>query len=190
MKRGPAGILALAIAAAPVFAGGDAPGPEQARALAASLGKALKAELTAAMQSGGPIKAIPVCNARAPAIASQLSESHDMQVGRVSLKNRNPANAANDWQAGVLAQFEQRLAQGEDPATMEWQETVQTAGGSEFRYMKAIPTGAVCLACHGKQLAPPVAEEIARLYPQDKATGFEQGDLRGAFVVTRQFAGQ
>jgi hypothetical protein len=52
--------------------------------------------------------------------------------------------------------------------------------------MKAIPTGGLCLQCHGKALAPPVAEKLAELYPGDKATGYEQGDLRGAFVITRQ----
>ena len=52
--------------------------------------------------------------------------------------------------------------------------------------MKAIPTGGLCLQCHGTAIAPPVAEKLAELYPGDKATGFEQGDLRGAFVITRQ----
>ena len=52
--------------------------------------------------------------------------------------------------------------------------------------MKAIPTQPLCLACHGQEIAPPVAEKLAELYPGDKATGFEEGDLRGAFVVVRQ----
>jgi hypothetical protein len=51
--------------------------------------------------------------------------------------------------------------------------------------MKAIPTGAVCLACHGETIAPPIAAKINELYPQDQATGFREGDLRGAFVVTK-----
>jgi hypothetical protein len=51
--------------------------------------------------------------------------------------------------------------------------------------MKAIPTGALCLQCHGLDIAPPVAEKIAELYPYDKATGYREGDIRGAFVVTK-----
>jgi hypothetical protein len=49
--------------------------------------------------------------------------------------------------------------------------------------MKAIPTGGLCLACHGETIDPAVAGKIAELYPEDKATGFREGDLRGAFVV-------
>jgi hypothetical protein len=52
--------------------------------------------------------------------------------------------------------------------------------------MKAIPTGDVCLLCHGAQLAPGVSQVLTELYPEDKATGFSMGDIRGAFVVTRE----
>ena len=51
--------------------------------------------------------------------------------------------------------------------------------------MKAIPTAPLCLQCHGEAIAPPVAEKITKLYPEDKATGFREGDIRGAFVVTK-----
>jgi hypothetical protein len=50
--------------------------------------------------------------------------------------------------------------------------------------MRAIPTDALCLTCHGKTLAPDLAAAIARNYPGDQATGFELGQLRGAFSVT------
>ena len=47
-------------------------------------------------------------------------------------------------------------------------------------------TGGLCLQCHGEAIAPPVAEKISALYPDDKATGFREGDIRGAFVVIRK----
>ena len=56
----------------------------------------------------------------------------------------------------------------------------------EFRFMKAIPPGAVCLKCHGTDLSPEVTAKMTELYPQDKATGYKEGDLRGAFVVVKQ----
>jgi hypothetical protein len=49
--------------------------------------------------------------------------------------------------------------------------------------MRAIPTDALCLTCHGATLAPELAAAIARDYPADAATGFAQGQLRGAFSV-------
>ena len=52
--------------------------------------------------------------------------------------------------------------------------------------MKAIPTGGLCLQCHGTAIAPKLAEKLSELYPEDKATGYSEGEIRGAFVVTRQ----
>lgn len=158
---------------------------EQARAAAAAFAGALKTELMASMQAGGPLAAIEVCNVRAPAIAESVSLREGVHLSRVSARNRNPGNAPNDWQAAVLALFESRLAGGADPANLEWDELTDTGSGPEFRFMKAIPTAALCLQCHGENIAPDVAEKIAELYPGDKATGFREGDLRGAFVVTR-----
>lgn len=50
--------------------------------------------------------------------------------------------------------------------------------------MKAIGTEEVCLTCHGAAIAPAVLEKIQALYPDDKATGFGLGDIRGAFSVS------
>jgi hypothetical protein len=50
--------------------------------------------------------------------------------------------------------------------------------------MKAIPAAKICLTCHGTNLDPALAAEIDSLYPGDKATGYSEGDLRGAFWVT------
>jgi hypothetical protein len=157
----------------------------QAKASVAAFATALKSELSSAMQAGGPLQAIELCNTRAPAIAKEISLQQDMQVSRVSERNRNPGNAPNEWQATVLQEFQARLAAGEDADSLAWHDITETGGGQEFRFMKAIPTAPMCLACHGEAIAPPVAAKIAELYPDDKATGFSEGDLRGAFVVTR-----
>ena len=49
--------------------------------------------------------------------------------------------------------------------------------------MKAIPTQALCLNCHGELMSTPVKAKIKQLYPGDKATGFKVGDIRGAFTL-------
>jgi hypothetical protein len=157
----------------------------QAQATVAAFATALKSELSSAMQAGGPLQAIDVCNGRAPAIAKEISSQQDMQVSRVSERNRNPGNAPNEWQANVLQEFQARLAAGENADSLAWHDISEADGGREFRFMKAIPTAPMCLACHGEAIAPPVAAKIAALYPDDKATGYSEGELRGAFVVTR-----
>jgi hypothetical protein len=149
-----------------------------------ALGSTLKNELETAMKSGGPINALEVCNVKAPVIAEEISWEQDVQVSRTSLKYRNPANAPNEWQTTVLEDFEAKKAVGADPATLVYSEIVN----NEFRFMKAIPTAGLCLACHGTDISPEVTAELARLYPQDKATGFKEGDLRGAFVVVKNLA--
>jgi len=52
--------------------------------------------------------------------------------------------------------------------------------------MKAIPTGGGCLLCHGTNLSPEIGQALADLYPEDRATGFTEGDIRGAFVVIQK----
>lgn len=144
---------------------------------------ALKAELTAAMQQGGPLNAIQVCNTSAPVIADKVSVDQGVALSRVSLRNRNPDNAPLSWQRPVLESFEHRKESGESPASLDWSETVTVNGQQEFRYMKAIPAAGLCLQCHGEHIAPQVSDAINALYPEDNAIGYEEGDIRGAFVV-------
>ena len=155
----------------------------RSRQLAQQLGTELKAELSSALASTGPTGAIEVCRARAPEIAAQLSRESGAVVSRTALRVRNPANAPDDLQRAILEQFADDLAAGRTELPLEAAVEINRGGKIEHRYMRAIPMDAVCLACHGQQLAPEVASAIAKAYPADQATGFEQGQLRGAFSV-------
>ena len=145
----------------------------------------LKGELQAAMQSGGPVKAIEVCQIKAPVIAGDISKKKGWRVARTSLKTRNSANKADAWEQQVLQRFEEQKQQGKDPKQMEHYELVDADGVKTFRYMKAIPTGGICIACHGAELAPDIAQKIKQLYPDDQATGYVPGDIRGAFTISQ-----
>nr|CAA6814870.1 MAG: Glutamate synthase [uncultured Thiotrichaceae bacterium] len=152
-----------------------------------SLAGILQGDLQKAMKSGGPVNALSVCNIRAPEIAGTVSSEQKMQVSRVSLKNRNPdMGQPSKWQTKVLEEFESRKAGGEKPITLTYSEVVEQGGQQEFRFMKAIPTGKLCLVCHGTSISPAVQKKITELYPQDKAIGYKEGDLRGAFVVVQR----
>ena len=158
---------------------------DAAKSAIKQLAGTLQSELKTAMQTGGPVAAIGICNTRAIPITEKVAEQQGMHVSRVSLRNRNPANAPIGWQAAVLEGFQQQKSDGKDVTMLTWSETVDVNGSREFRFMKAIPTGEVCLACHGTMLTPEVSSVLAELYPQDRATGFSVGDIRGAFLVTR-----
>ncbi len=157
----------------------------EARSLAGSLMLSLQGELVAAMKEGGPTKALDVCRTRAPEIALATSHGTPWKVGRTALRVRNPKNAPDAWETKTLEAFRKRVAKGEEPARVESWEVVDTGGQRTFRYMKAIGTGAPCLGCHGTDLEPAVASKLKELYPDDRATGFRKGDLRGAFTLSR-----
>ncbi len=158
---------------------------EQSRAAVQQFFGQLKGELQAGMKAGGPVKAIEVCSEKAPAIARDVSKKQGLQIGRTSLKPRNAGNAPDEWEKSVLEEFEQRKAKGEHPKQMEKYEVVESNGQQSFRYMKAIPTGELCLKCHGTDIDPAVSAKLNKLYPEDKAIGFKQGDIRGAFTIIK-----
>lgn len=178
-------VLLVLLVGTPATAGEMEQRTQASRQAIQEFAQSLKGELQAAMKSGGPVEAIGVCRAKAPQIASEMSEEKGWRIARTSLKTRNSNNAPDAWERKVLEQFEARKAAGEDPKAIDYAEIVEVKGRREFRYMKAIPTQEICLTCHGVQIAPPIAEQIDALYPQDQARGFKAGDLRGAFTVAQ-----
>lgn len=157
----------------------------QSRKLVKKFATQLKGRLVTAMKEGGPTAAIAVCNAVAPEIAQASSAESGWTVGRTALKLRNPKNAPDTWERQVLEDFLAKAAQGEDLKSLERFETVASKGKRVFRYMKAISVGKPCLACHGSNVKPEVLETIRQFYPDDKATGFKAGHLRGAFTISQ-----
>ncbi len=147
------------------------------------LASSLKSKLKEALQSGGPVEAISVCKTEAINISTEISKDFGWQVGRTSLKFRNPSNAPDDWEKKVLLSFEQQKTSGVDIKNLETHEIIEDEQGKWFRYMKAIPTAEVCLMCHGETLAPPVQQKLTSLYPNDRATGYKVGEIRGAFTI-------
>lgn len=181
--------LAALVLLAPAFAAATPPLPPagagdpavRGEAAMADLGRSLREALGARMQAGGPVEAIAFCHDEAPGIAEDVARRHGVRIGRVGVRVRNPGNAAEGWQAAMLEDFQRRAAAGEGAATLRHVERDAAAG--VLRLGRGIPTEPACLACHGPALAPPVAAAIAARYPADAATGFLEGQLRGAMWV-------
>lgn len=129
----------------------------------------LLAELSAALAEGGHPAAIDVCSNRAPAIAAEVSRELGVEVGRSSLRLRNPANIAPDWAM-------EHISNGTAAAVQKI-----PLGGAGLGVLFPIRLSKGCLGCHGgpDDIAPGTASALARLYPGDRATGFQEGDLRG-----------
>ncbi|ARE40755.1 Cytochrome c family protein [Rhodovulum sp. P5] len=157
----------------------------EGKGLMRAFGAALKTELTAAVEAGGPVNAITVCNTEAPGIAKGLSKDR-WTVARSSHRLRNPDNAPDAFTANAIAAFLSRQAAGEAPERLSTAAIVEEDGQRVFHLVKAIPTSDLCLGCHGgTTVKPEVEAKLAELYPDDKARGFSAGEMRGVFTLKK-----
>ena len=154
---------------------------QQARAVANTFVGMLKPQLKQAMAAGGPTRAIAVCADIAPGIADALSAEPGWLVKRVSLKSRNASRAVpDDWERGVLLDFDRQQATGAAPEQLYYGELVN----GQYRYMQAQVVEPLCLVCHGEALSDDVEETLEQYYPDDWATGYKLGEVRGAISIT------
>lgn len=148
-----------------------------------SLGKTLKATI----KSEGLAAAIHVCETVAPTLANQLSRETGWRVSRVSLKFRNPLIGMPDaWEKEQLINFSNApLSNNTQSDVMEVTSIEENSEGHSIRYMRALPTKALCLTCHGKSTDIPneVSSALEQFYPNDKATGYSLGQIRGAISI-------
>ena len=98
-----------------------------------------------------------------------------MRLGRTSHRLRNPDNTAPAWANQILDTYL------DDPSARS-PVAVRLPEG-RIGHAEPIVVQPLCLVCHGESLAPDLAGEIAAAYPNDRATGFKTGDLRGIFWV-------
>lgn len=153
----------------------------QAEAAAADFSMTLRQTLMKAIQDGGPIEGVNACQVQAPIIANDIGQFHGVSIGRVGVRVRNGGNAAVGWQRDTLAAFERRAAAGESPES--FQQIALSPGGETLRFARGIRTEGTCLMCHGPDVPPQIEASIRRLYPEDRATGFSEGSLRGLLWV-------
>ena len=143
----------------------------------------LKAELTTALQdTAGVPGAVYVCAEKAPEISAFYSGLAGITARRASAKYRNPMNAPNEYEATALEVLEGRSAAAGD----EFFEWTETNGAKTFHYVKAIKIAGPCLNCHGnpEKMSPEMLASLAEKYPEDMATGYKVGDLRGLFTIS------
>lgn len=172
------GLMLLSLA---TVAAADAPAadPRVATAQKALLPfkKNLKEALTTALPKGAA-SAVSVCNEKAPQLAAAASQD-GIEVGRTTARPRNPQNAPADWMKPLL----------DDLAKAPKKEGVfvsKALPDGRLAYAEPIFVQPMCLTCHGDKadLDPEVTKILAAKYPNDQATGYQEGDFRGIFWVT------
>ncbi|QDS93810.1 hypothetical protein FF011L_25830 [Roseimaritima multifibrata] len=156
---------------------GETPSDEQKEAMLAAkdaLFQTLSGRLTEAMGNQGPAGAIEVCQKEAPQMAADVSESHALKIGRTGVRLRNPNNQPPAW------------AKAMTEAKVDTPQFVSLTNGNSAALLP-IKLKAECLMCHGPkdQMPPMISSQLAKLYPNDHATDFKEGELRGWFWVEK-----
>lgn len=176
------GSAALALAGAGPT---DLPEYQRAKAVAARIIEDTRALLERELQARGPAGALQACSA----VALDLARRHEQEgwrVRRVSDRVRNPGDTPEPYEAAVLRRFAALKERGELAPATEHVEVVTKGGQQYLWYLRPIAiAGSVCLNCHGpsEQLGADVKTALRTFYPNDQATGYRLGDLRGAVSV-------
>lgn len=144
--------------------------------------KRMAGEVEKNMKQGGVSQAAPFCNAHASELTAEMEEKFNVNIKRTSHKLRNEANAPTDEEKLILEQFETSISDG---MALKPQVTLDEKGLPHF--YAPILLKDKCVACHGV-LGETMKHEtdtiIKVLYPNDKAIGFKEGDLRGMWSIT------
>ncbi len=127
------------------------------------------------IERGGPVAAVTVCRDEAQSIARAVRSERRIAVGRTSDRLRNPANSPRPWAAAWVARAAGTKADRVDAIAVDL--------GDRVGVLRPIATGSVCVSCHGarERFAPELARLLRESYPEDRAVGFAEGDLRGFF---------
>ncbi len=160
---------------------GDLPEYKLAVETANKLMEETKSTLMKKMSETGPSAAIEECSRIALKIARE-KEMEGWRVRRVSLRFRNPEDKPDDYEGNVLKNWELI----KDKNIAEKAEIVNENGKKFLRYMKPIfISSELCLKCHGNRgkIPPEVESKLKSIYPDDRATGYSIGDLRGAVSI-------
>lgn len=141
-----------------------------------TLGKNLKG----AIKKKGVDEALSFCNTKAIHLTDSVALSLNVKIKRVSDKNRNPNNQANEDELKYIETSKVLLAKGEKikPQLIE--------GLSHYTAYYPIMTNKMCMNCHGKtetEINTSTLSILNELYPNDKATGYKPNELRGIWVV-------
>ncbi len=155
---------------------------QTANKVAKELLKTLGGNLKKHLKANGPVDALRFCSTNAYNLTQKVSDKFgkEIDVKRISLKPRNPANTPNSEEAAILRKMEDTYKKSQKASSIIVEKNDKT-----IVYKPLVIKKKACIICHGDlSKRPKLAQAIKDIYPTDKATGYKMGDLRGAIVVT------
>lgn len=144
----------------------------------------LRTGLLKEIDAKGHAGAVRSCGELAASIAADMEASEGLAIRRTALRVRNADNQADAFERGWLESTADTTL--DNPAYAFHAEIPAAEGqAAEYRYLAAIYTQTLCLTCHGtpEQIPVEVQAALAEIYPDDQATGYAPGSMRGAVSV-------
>ena len=140
----------------------------------------LGGELKAQMQNNGAIGALHFCSQNALNLTEQVAKETHTSLKRLSTNERNPLNKATADEAALLKKWSDLLKNNQPlpPSAI-----VNLSPNTAVYYKPIVINNEACLKCHGN-VEGELAKAIKAAYPEDKATSYKMGDLRGMIAVT------
>jgi hypothetical protein len=155
---------------------------EIGNAIAMEAGKTLKTNLLTAIKTEGVPEAIEFCNANALELVQKLEDSMNVTIFRVSQKWRNPKDEPDSLEALMLEAYQYNIDNN-----LAVEPGIQEENKEVLLYTSPIKIdNPLCLQCHGKigdEVLNETHAKITSLYPNDNATGYELGQLRGMWSI-------
>jgi len=149
--------------------------------------ESLKNTLVKEIQTNGIVRAVNVCSDTAQILTNDYGVGKGIYIKRVSFKNRNQNSIPDEYESKALKYFEELNSSGKLDETTEYIEMEETNGIKIIRYLKPIIIQPICLNCHGstENINQEVKNVLNTRYPDDKATGYQINDLRGAVSISK-----
>ena len=142
--------------------------------------KVLGKNLIGQISTNGTEAALSFCNIKAPVLTDSMSNTVSAKITRVSDQYRNPNNKGNAMEQEYISQSKAHLENKEKVKPQ-----MQEVNGKMVGYYP-IMTNKLCLQCHGTidtDITPSVLSLINEKYPEDKAVGYVENELRGIWVI-------
>ena len=157
---------------------------EKGASLADASFKALSAQLQHATKEGGPAHAVDFCSLNALSIVDSLSAANGAHIRRTSDRIRAAHDRPDAEEASTMGAM---LAEWKAGATAaDLSPRVVAHGDSIAYYQPIFINSPACLKCHGtvgESLDASALAVINEHYPDDQATGYAIGDLRGMWSI-------
>lgn len=150
--------------------------------IAQSATKELGSGLMSKMKEGGVEAAIPFCHINALPITEKVAKKYQAEIIRTSHKIRNPKNNPTQEDSEILKKFVSLVESNTivDPILKKDKD-------HRVVFYSPIIIQKQCLSCHGSpgmELAVRTDSILKTYYPEDQATGFKEGELRGLWKIT------